>query len=158
MHVGDSVDELLTFLKRQVEQRKTPINTGLSQIASVRKVLSVLTAEEATNVTKLDVDEVMRRFLARSNHQYSLASQVSYKSRLRSALQQFAKERELQCESREEQVSKSEKSREREPARASQCIQIPLPGGGTVVIDRLPLDLTRAEAERISKIVLAIGT
>lgn len=154
MTFGSSRESLISYLKRDVEVGNIPINTGLSRMASVRKVLSVLSDQEAEDVTALDVDAVMRRFLARCDHKYSLASQVSYKSRLRSALADFKAARSLAADAdgsgrdRVEGTSSGSGS-------ASQSIQIPLARGWTVVVDRLPIDLTRAEAERIAGVVHA---
>ena len=148
---------LIHFLERQAKRGEVPMNTALSRMASVRKVLSVLSDQEAADVTDLDLEAVMRRFIARSDHHYSLASQVSYKSRLRSALEDFTA-----AISRAEHDGMGEASRRAEedanPATAApqcQSVQIPLSRGWTVVVDRLPIDLTEAEAQRIGKVVLA---
>lgn len=152
-----SREALIFFLKRQAETGVVPINTGLSRMASVRKVLSVLSDQEAADVTGLDIEAVMRRFIVRSEHQYSLASQVSYKSRLRSALEDFNSA--LLQAAREEMTDAARRVAEAaDPAPAApqcQSIQIPLARGWTVVVDRLPIDLTEAEAQRIGKVVLA---
>src|SRR5688500_11198709 len=89
MTYGTSREELIRYLKQQAESGSEPVSTSLSRMASVRKVLSVLSDEEAEDVTGLDVEGVMRRFNARSEHKYSLASRISYKSRLRSSLEAF---------------------------------------------------------------------
>lgn len=148
---------LIYFLERQAKRGEVPMNTALSRMASVRKVLSVLSDQEAADVTGLDVEAVMRRFIARSDHPYSLASQVSYKSRLRSALEDFTA-----AVARADQEGIGEAARpageEADPSPASpqcQSVQIPLSRGWTVVVDRLPIDLTEAEAQRIGKVVLA---
>jgi hypothetical protein len=159
MVYGTSRDELIRFLKLDVEQGRSPINTGLSRLASVRKVLSVLSDEEAQDVTKIDVESVMRRFIARSAHQYSLASHVSYKSRLRSSLQEFSVARAgVPVGSSADTLQKRPSADEvGDKLRSTQCIQIPLSAGATVVIDRLPIDLTEAEAQRICNVLLAMA-
>ncbi len=156
MAYGASREDLVQFLKREVERGRAPINTGLSRMASVRKVLSVLSDQEAADISDLDVGEVTRRFFARSEHQYSLASQVSYRSRLSSALKDFVADR-LSAQKQDASDGQPSPKRPRESAATppSHSIQIPLSRGWTVVIDRLPIDLTETEARRIGNVVLA---
>jgi hypothetical protein len=148
---------LIHFLERQAKRGEVPMNTALSRMASVRKVLAILSDQEASDVTGLDVEAVMRRFIDRSAHQYSLASQVSYKSRLRSALEDF-NAAHLRAAHEEMAEAARPVGDDANPAPAApqcQSVQIPLSRGWTVVVDRLPIDLTETEAQRIGKVVLA---
>ena len=64
-------------------------NTISARRAAASKVLAILDDEEAQDVTKLDVDDLMRRFGYKEGKNYTPGSLQTYASRLRSALDDF---------------------------------------------------------------------
>jgi hypothetical protein len=155
-------------------------NTAQSRKAAVTKVLGILDEVEAADVTALDIEDVMSRFQRLHGRDYTPASLTSYKSRLRSALDDFlsylsnplafrpsvqsrarARARSVKEEPGDSDGGRSE--RRAEPARS-----VPLPAAAglivpiairpdlTVHVQGIPFDLTEAEARKIAAVVTAM--
>jgi hypothetical protein len=63
--------------------------TALARKAALSKVLGVLSEEEAQDVTNLDLEDVMTRFTHLEGASYTPESLTTYKSRVKSALEDF---------------------------------------------------------------------
>ena len=63
--------------------------TALARKAALSRVLSVLSEQEAEDVTSVDLDDVMTRFTHLQGSSYTPESLTTYKSRVKSALEDF---------------------------------------------------------------------
>ena len=150
-------------------------NTAQSRKAAVSKVLSILEPDEAADVTKIDVDDVIARFSRLHGHDYTPESLTTYKSRLRSALHDFRAYRQnplafrpaVQTRERRKPAAKSEAQATTrpaaEPVRAapamatSGIMPIQIRENLTVYIQGLPFDLTRVEADKLVGVINALA-
>jgi hypothetical protein len=158
--------------------------TAQARKAAVSRVLSVLDENEARDVTKIDLDQVMTQFGHLHGKDFTPQSLMTYKSRVRSALDDFAAyvdnplgfKPNIQARERASNGSNSSsaKSRtERGPApqaqppaattpaegpMASSILPIPIRADLTVRVQGLPFDLTEAEAKKIASVIQAMAT
>jgi len=157
------------------EKGLIPANTASSRKASANKVLALLSEQEAEDVTNADVDDLIRRFENKYRHQYNPDSVLTYKSRLRSALDDFRAYTEnpvgFRPTGRTQQrpkngggpsaSAKPSKSQQPPEPRLSQAapsvnvVPIAIRPDVTVQIGNLPYDLTAGEAKRIANVILA---
>lgn len=176
-----SRDDLLRFLGYVGEKGLVPPATASARRTAASKVLSVLSADEAEDITHVDLDDVMSRFDNKNRHQFTPESLQAYRSRLKTALRDF----QLYCENpvnfrpqgqvRTKQKSQTERQRViAEPSKADNIIRheaalandlpnvsvlpIPLRQNLTVRIVGLPFDLTPGEAKKIANIIVAHAT
>ena len=84
-----SREELLKFLDYVRAKGLMSPNTAESRKASVNKVLGILSDEEADDVTALDLDQVISRFGNLHGKQYTPESLRSYRSRVKSSIEDF---------------------------------------------------------------------
>jgi hypothetical protein len=155
-------------------------NTAQSRKAAVTKVLGILDEVEATDITTLDIEDVMSRFQRLHGRDYTPASLTSYKSRLRSALDDFlsylnnplafrpnaqsrarARTRSAKEEPSDSGGGRSERRAEPArpvpiPAAAGLIVPIPIRPDLTVHVQGIPFDLTEAEARKIAAVVTAM--
>ncbi|HET8750472.1 MAG TPA: hypothetical protein VFM42_07005 [Sphingomicrobium sp.] len=175
MSQGRSRADLLKFLDWMSEKGLIPANTASSRKASANKVLALLSDQEAEDVTNVDVDELIRRFGNKHGQQYNPDSLLTYKSRLRSAIDDFRS----YCENpvgfrpggRSQQRLKNAQdatprmrpnktvaqpeAKISAPAPALHVVPVAIRPEVTVQIGNLPFDLTPAEAKRIANVILA---
>lgn len=175
MSQGRSRADLLRFLDWMSEKGLVPANTASSRKASANKVLALLSDEEAEDVTNVDVDDLVRRFGNKHGQQYNPDSLLSYKSRLRSAIDDFR----AYCENpvgfrpvgRTQQrtkngttptpVVKSARGHTKPEHQVSAAapsvhvVPIAIRPDVTVQVGNLPYDLTPTEAKRIANVILA---
>jgi site-specific recombinase XerD len=78
--------EFLNYLSTKGLMNQT---TVASRKASVNKVLGILDESEAADVSKLDIDDVMARFLNIAGAKYTPGSLNTYKVRVKSAIDDF---------------------------------------------------------------------
>lgn len=178
-----SREELFRFLDYVRAKGLMSPNTVESRKASANKVLGILDAEEAEDVTNLDLDEVVRRFGNLHGQQYTPDSLRSYKSRTKSAIEDFSRYLENPLafkpgvQRREKKQTNGATQRvvhhlkandattsspvlERPtmvPAASSAILPIPLRADLTVHIQGLPFDLTPAEAKKIAAVIQAMA-
>lgn len=179
---GRSKNDFLKFLNFLSEKGLLAKATAQSRKASANKVFSILSDTEAADVTKIDLDDVMYRFSNLEGQKYTPQSLTTYKSRIRSALDDFVSYREnpLGFKPAIQQRSRSSKRRDAGPSGSptpsavqstaannaeehdlpvaqgpTQILPIALRNNLTVQIAGLPFDLTYAEAKKIANIVLA---
>lgn len=180
-----SRDELMTFLDYMGQKGLIPQATASNRKASVGRLLSILTDEEAQDVTDLDIDDLVRRFTNLEGMKFSPGSLATYKSRLISSLEDFRNYLENPLgfrpsrATRDTTASKAAKARKVSPtpnlpkisqkthdnsyatasvpSELTTILPIPLRANLTVHVRGLPFDLTAAEAKRISNVILAMA-
>ncbi|MER8368313.1 hypothetical protein [Mesorhizobium sp. M1348] len=172
--------EFLDYLARKGLMNKT---TARSRKASANKVLSILERDEAEDVTNVDLDQLLVRFSNISGSNYTPDSLNTYKSRLKSAIDDFKSYLDNPMSFRPSIQSSGRKSTERQkstntidngtPERPSQKISpifpmapptsvsilpIPIRPDLTVQVQGLPYDLTPAEANKIANVIRAMAS
>lgn len=173
-----SRQDLLDFLDYLAAKGLMAKATAASRKAAVGKVLGVLPEEEAQDVTKLDLDDVMSRFQYLEGKGYTPSSLSSYLSRVKSAVDDFegylenplgfkprVQAREKRKPERKKEGASSTRTEqepnvERQVAKAplaSSILPIPIRADVTVFIQGLPYDLTEAEAAKIANVVRAMA-
>lgn len=149
--------------------------------ASANKVLSILDEREAQDVTILDLDVVVDRFGNLHGKNYTPDSLRSYKSRTKSAIDDFARYLEnplgfkpgVQRRDRKPTNGVTKKVHLKAentttaapvvgrpaltPAASSNILPIPLRVDLTVHVQGLPFDLTPAEAKKIAAVIQAMA-
>jgi site-specific recombinase XerD len=179
-----SRDELITFLDYLGQKGFIPLATANARKASVKQVLSVLSDSEADDVTQLDINDVMTKFGHLHGKKYSQGSVSTYKSRLQSSLDDFKRYLEnpmgfrvmrpakdgngakvkkaklrkpLPSSTLDSEGSQAPVSNSSTPNELANILPIPLRSDLTIHIRGLPFDLTKAEAERIANVVIAMA-
>lgn len=173
-----SLDGLLRFLDYLKDKGLLKANTATSRKATANKVLSVLPADELQDVTTLDLDDVMDRFANLEGLNYSPDSLTTYKSRLKSTLDDFqsyldnpsgfrpqvqSRSRVKRPERSENNTKNSDQTEVRKPSDSDQnfadtlTLPIPLRENLIVKIQGLPFDLTVAEAKKVAAVVQAMA-
>lgn len=173
---------LLEFLDYLATKGLMAPATARARKAAAGKVLGILSAEEAEDVTDIDLDEVMIRFSNLEGKSYTPDSMVTYKSRVKSALEDFASyvnnplgfKPGLQQRERKPSPRKStpaaadsaaatgDTTTPRAPASvagpmSSSILPIPVRADLTVYVQGLPFDLTPSEAKKIANVVIAMA-
>jgi hypothetical protein len=178
-----SREAALDFLEYLAQKGLMAPATARARKASLNAVLGILDDQEAQDVTSINLDEVMKRFGHLQGKDYTPKSLTTYKSRVRSALDDFASYVENPLafkptvQTRERKPSSATPSiaarvdpgaPAAEAARstitavagrmASSILPIPIRADLTVHIQGLPFDLTEAEAKKIAGVVQAMAT
>lgn len=174
-----SKQKLLEFLDYLADKGLMARATIAARKAAANKVLGVLSDEEADDVTKVNLDDVMTRFHNLKGKSYSPGSLSTYLSRVKSAVDDFKTYLEnplgfkpsAQTRERRKPEGKRERSAptiteqrhgvERQPVNAplsSSILPIPIRPDTTVFIQGLPYDLTEAEAGKIANVIRAMAT
>jgi hypothetical protein len=166
-----SLLEFLDYLSNKGLMAKA---TAANRKAAVSKVLGILPSAEASDVTTLDLDEVMRRFTNLEGKGYTPGSLTTYLSRLRSAIDDFklylenpmgfrpsVQPRERRkVENRKDVTASESKASPRQPAievPISNALSIPIRLDATVLVQGLPYDLTENEAAKIANVIRAMA-
>lgn len=180
MSANRSAAALLTFLDFLGQKGLIPPATASSRKATANKVLSILSDDESQDVLSLDLDNLMQRFHNLNNQQYTPESLQTYKSRMKTALEDFRSYTENplgfkptgQGKSKlklatdksgngnQKTKSASDVASHSTPASSPailgvSVLPIPLRADLTVQIAGLPFDLTPGEAKKIANIILA---
>jgi len=174
-----SRDKLLEFLDYLAEKGLMAKATIAARKAAAGRVLGILSEEEANDVTKLNLDDVMARFLNLEGKSFTPASLTTYLSRLKSAVDDFSTYLEnplgfrpsVQSRDRRKPERKAESpaptnieqqpSVERHPVKAplsSSILPIPIRPDVTIFVQGLPYNLTEAEASKIANVIRAMAT
>lgn len=181
--MGDrSLDALLGFLDWTAEKGLMAKNTVGGRKAAVASVLGVLDPEEKGDVTAVDLDSVMTRFVNLQGKKYNTSSLNVYKSRTNAAINDFQrwlddpltfKPQSNKTEKRgggkapkppkpaesTNQASEYQTTNTAAPAHQATANVFPIPIRENVVvrIHGLPFDLSHAEAEKIANVVKAMA-
>lgn len=175
-----SLTALLEFLDWTSDKGLMAKNTVGGRKAAASKVLGVLDPEEQADVTAIDLDGTMTRFINLHGRDYNTSSLNVYKSRTNAAINDFQTWLRDPL-SFKPQSNKSEKSGGKKPPKASGPATQPPPdspaaasaqaSSSTAVnvfpiqirenlvirIHGLPFDLSKAEADRIANVVKAMA-
>ena len=175
-----SREELLKFLNYVGAKGLLSPATAESRKASVNKVLGILSADEAADVSKIDLEEVVRRFANLHGQGYTADSLRTYKSRTKSSIEDFLRyvdnpmafkiggaKRTPRSKPTKETSSSPPKSPERSENPSPAAVATPTAGSGivpialradlTVHIQGLPFDLTKREAKKVANVILAMA-
>lgn len=172
-------EAILDFQDYQSAKGLLAKGTASARKAALGKVLGILPGEEAEDVTKIDLDDVMIRFSNLQGRDYTPGSMNTYKSRVKAALDDFeaylanplgfrpsVNRRDRSSSSKPDKATKRPAIAEgEEPAPrmstptfdTSSILPIPLRADLTVRIQGLPFDMTASEARRIANVVLAMA-
>jgi hypothetical protein len=181
MSFESTLSGLLGFLDWMADKGYAPANTISSRKAAVNKVVSSLGPDEAATVLNLDVEDAINRFATKHGGEYSTESLQSYKSRLRTALEDFRGYKadpvgfrpggRPPVRSKPDKATTPKKKLVRpaphqpssSPPTASsasvtqEVVPIAIREGVIIKIGNLPFDLTADEARKIANVILAYG-
>lgn len=173
-------EAILDFQDYQAAKGLLAKGTAAARKAALGKVLGILPAEEAEDVTNIDLDDVMMRFSNLQGRDYTPGSMATYKSRVKAALEDFeaylsnplgfrpsVNRRDRATTKVEKPTAKKQSHIETREAPVkvaapafdtASILPIPLRADLTVRIQGLPFDMTAAEARKIANVVLAMAT
>lgn len=145
--------------------------------AAANALLGILSDEEASDLSDLNMDELVQRFSNLKGREFKPQSLSVYKSRLRAVLDDFEnyrknplsfrpglapkERRQVGLSSKEgPQASNPTAPRTNRPVSLPDELIFPIPlrDGVVVRIACIPSDLTAAEARKIANVVLALAT
>ena len=176
-----SLSALVEFLDWTADKGLMAKNTVGGRKAAVGAVLGVLAPEEKGDVTAVDLDDAMARFVNLQGKKYNTSSLNVYKSRVNAAINDF---RAWLADplTFKPHLSKPEKKAPAKTVKKSSTPQnnpfddthalnmvasthqtganvfpIPIRENVVVRIHNLPFDLTAAEAEKIANVVKAMA-
>ena len=174
-----SRQKLLEFLDYLGDKGLMARATIANRKAAAGKVLGILSDEEADDVTKLDLEDVIARFHNLEGKSYTPTSLTAYLSRVRSSIGDFESYLEnplgfrpsVQTRDKRKPESKKEgamsspsdqsSKTDRQPIKAplsSTILPIPIRSDITVFVQGIPYDLTEAEATKIANVIRAMAT
>ena len=152
--------------------------TAEARKAAVNQVLGILSEDEASDVAKIDLESVMRRFQNLHGSRYSPDSLRTYRARVKNSIFDFLRFRENPMDfkqtagsalkrnnaAKSTKAATSARAFRDQPAQAvstpfmtSSTLPIPIRQDLTVLVHGLPFDLTDAEARKIANVVLALA-
>jgi len=173
-----SRDGLIEFLDWVETKGLLPSGTVQGRKAAVNRVLSVLDDQEAQDVTQLDLDHIMDRFINLNSSGYTPDSLRTYRGRVGSSIRDFdayvsnpmafrpARPLKLKQSKQDKSSPKTPTTptKQPEPTRPTatsmpgvNLVPIPLRADLTVRLEGIPYDLTMAEARRIANVVIALA-
>jgi hypothetical protein len=173
-----SREALGEFLDYLAEKGLMAEATVRARKAAALQILGILEKSEANDVTTVDLEDVVARFGRLHGKQYTPQSLTSYKSRLRSALNDFqsylnnplAFRPSVQSRGRSKGTVAKGLSESvapespPEPVRSnsaprvmSNIVPIAIRADLTIYIQGLPFDLSEAEARKIAAVVTAMA-
>jgi hypothetical protein len=175
-----SLTALLSFLEYLGSKGLMARNTVGGRKAAVSKMLGVLDPEETGDVTALDLDQVMTRFVNLEGKNYTPDSLTVYRSRVNASINDFVSYLENPAafkpsggakKPKQENGKKSAAAKttvepkpqeaaprfEPPPSAAANVFPIPIRPDVVVRIHGMPFDLTPAEADKIAAIVRAMA-
>lgn len=177
-----SLTGLVGFLDWTADKGIMAKNTVNGRKAAVSSVLGILDPEEKGDITALDLDSVMTRFVNLQGKKYNTSSLNVYKSRTNAAINDFkawladplsfkpngGKIEKKTAPKPSKKADFTSRSTAPEPSSNVQIGQTSLPTSANVFpiqirenlvvrIHSLPFDLTKSEAERIANVVKAMA-
>jgi len=179
MSTNRSRDDLKAFLDWIGTKGLMPLATVQARKAAVNNILEILSDEEAADVTVLDLEQVMSRFGNLKGKNYTPDSLRTYQSRLGKALEDFqayvdnpmafkpsGTQRRVNAPPKEGSKATSPVARPASPTQTAP-VSAPLPSANilpiqirqdlTIHIQGIPFDLTKAEAQRVANVILALA-
>ncbi|MEE9433333.1 MAG: hypothetical protein V3V15_03745 [Sphingorhabdus sp.] len=177
----NSLTSLLGFLDYLATKGLMAKNTAAGRKAACSKVLGILDPEEQTDITVIDIDQTMSRFVNLEGKEYTPSSLAVYKSRVKSAINEFktylsnpvsykpsTSTKKSKTENSKKPTAGQPKKRsaktpnvqsrnEVSVAPSANVFPIPIRSDVVVRINNLPFDLTSAEADKIASVVKAMA-
>ncbi|EMD8242835.1 hypothetical protein ACFPPI_003263 [Salmonella enterica] len=159
-----SVQAFKDFLEQLMSLNIMKEATARNLKNSSARLLTVVKEEEMGDVTKLDVNELVERYINATEPKPSDSSITAYKSRMESAIKKFVAYQAgetipynpVERQEEEEELVELKQPVEVKsatPSSYSLPVVIRPESGVTVTISGIPTDLTSEEAERISSIL-----
>lgn len=169
--------DLLAFLDYLAAKGLMNPTTARSRKASANAVLGILSDEEASDVTTINLDDVMTRFHNLQGANFTPDSMATYKSRTKSAIEDFVRYQQNPLGFKASTPNGARKPRRPEGNRAPEearreetgqpetvsrplvsdnIFPIPLRSNLTVYVQGLPHDLTAAEGKKLANVLLAL--
>ena len=170
--------DLMQFLDFCGDKGLMNPQTASARKASAGSLLSILSEDEAADVTKLDLNQITQRFLNLKGNSFKPESVKVYKSRTESSIRDFVAykkdplsfkpaleqraTRNSEAKSKLPAVEKSGSTPSSQPNQTSfqtdgLIFPIPLRPDVTIKIAGIPSDLTQAEARKIANVVAALA-
>lgn len=177
MDESRSRENLLAFLDYCKEKGLMKAPTAEARKAAVNQVLGILSEDEASDVAKIELDALMRRFHNLHGSRYTPDSLKTYKARVKNAIFDFLRFREnpmdfkptasatkvsikLKRSPDAKIVEKDAESTSRSsatPFMTTATLPIQLRQDLTVLIHGLPFDLNPREATKIANVLFALA-
>lgn len=170
--------DLISFINFLGEKGLIGSASAAARKSAVATLLGFLPEEEVSDVTKLDLDDVITKFMNLKGSSFKPASVRVYKSRVESAIRDFAayKQNPLGFKPKSDQRgprNTDAKTKASLPDKTNDATNtvvsassfqvsdnifpIPLRPNVTVRIAGIPSDLTAAEAKKISNVIAALA-
>lgn len=172
-----SEKQLIEFLDYTAKKGLVNGTTASARKAAVRALLDIADANERSDVRVIDIDHLANRFANLRGSDFTPASLNTYKSRFTSARTDFLEYRKNPLGFKPTGVSRARRSPDKakkiEPtlqapgtsgpqslssiSGGAVIIPIPIRPDAIVQIAGLPADLTKAEANKVAKVILAFA-
>ena len=148
--------------------------TARSRRNAAENLLEQLDEDESADLRKVDVDELCSRFVKLQGSTIRTEALQIYRDRLAAALDDYfryldnpqkfsaggGEQRVLRKRSagthRSDEETALEQIKLGIPERPADILPVPIRDDRVVFIQNLPLDLTRSEAEKLSRVILAL--
>ena len=169
---GYSKNDLLEFLEHASNKGLIPAGTATALSVATRNVLGILGPEEDDDLTKLDLEAVIRRFNTKRARDFNPASLKEYGRRLHRAVDLFLRWRADPANFTVKTRATANGRKKAKPSNAEAASvtmpvdelaarhdlggyrsAFPVRPGNVVTISNIPADLTAAEAERLAAFV-----
>ena len=173
----EALSEFLDYLAQKGLMEQA---TARSRKAAASKILGILEEPEASDITSIDIDDLVSRFSRLHGRDYTPQSLTTYKSRLHSSIEDFKsylinplgfrpstpnRERAKPStkEVKDNHGTKVDTAKADVPKpssmgmAASTILPIPIRSDLTIFIQGLPFDLSEAEAKKISAVITAMA-
>lgn len=178
MSESRSREALLGFLDYCKDKGLMKPPTAEARKAAVNQVLGILSEDEASDVAKIDLEPLMRRFQNLHGSRYSPDSLRTYRARVKNSISDFLRFRENPMDFKPaagSTIKRNNTSKSTKPATTtktssdapaqppsapfmtSSTLPIPIRQDLTVLVHGLPFDLTEVEARKIANVVLALA-
>lgn len=168
-----SVDDLLEFLDHAANRGLMTAATAQALAVASRNVLGVLSAEEKADLSHLDIDAVVKRFVNKRAKDFNPSSLKEYGRRVRRSIELYGnwrqdpasfsiktringsgsrrKPKDAVDDGQGAQVSREDSA----PARVAGTYQssFPVRPGLVVTLQNVPKDLSAAEADRLANFI-----
>jgi hypothetical protein len=175
-----SREDLKAFLDWVGAKGLMPLATVHARKAAVNNILEILSEEEASDVTLINIDELMSRYSNLKGKNYTPDSLKTYQSRLSKALEDFeiyvenpmgfrpsGGKRKISTAGKESVKLEKNRPNVASPPIGVSAPSVPPPSANIIPIairqdliihvQGIPFDLTKAEAQRVANVILAMA-
>jgi len=171
-----SVKALVDFLEYASNKGLLNKSTANAKRIAVERIFEVAEESERADVTQIDLSSLMHRFMNLAGSGFKPDSLSTYQSRVRSSIDEFVAwkanpmgfkptKRGTMVKSgranakpdQPPEQPKAQQNHNPSAAVGTNSLPIPVRSDLTVIIQGLPFDLTKAEANKIAKVVMAMA-